>query len=135
MPDINLLDFCRTCGERTKAKGFNTSQHNLQIALIATEVAEALENLTLPRDERISLLICKLLVWANDLEYYRRMSTHIYDNGAVRNMPALLEELADIQIRLASYIGGNGWTEQFIAALTAKMEKNQARPHKHGKGF
>ena len=121
------------CAEITRSKGFDVTQHATHIMLIATECAEALE--CVDGTCSSNSFRAELLEWARLLEHYRKITPYYTDASVVGGKMHLLEELADVQIRLASYVGGNGWTAEFLAALSAKVEKNRHRPHKHGKGF
>lgn len=133
---MNLIDLIEQCAETTKAKGFDVTQHGTQLALIATEIGEALENVTPTHNVTTDLFIDDIKYLSSDYEGYRSMSVEQHNDASfIMNDTGFMEELADIQIRLCSYIGGNGWAEEFLAALQAKMEKNLQRPMKHGKAF
>ncbi len=125
------------CAEITRSKGFDTSQHATQVALIATEVAEALHEIR-PRDgmdTRMLWLIAKICTVCDEIEEHRREVSDYRDASEVKDPARLLEELADVVIRVLSYVGGNGCKAGFLRSLSDKLEKNAARPQKHGKGF
>ena len=130
-----LKDLITTCAETTRSKGFRTDQHATQITLIATEVAEALECVTETGNQHADKTGRLLMTICDDFEEYRKRAKDYSDNSAVSNQEHLMEELADICIRVFSYVGGNGMTEEFIGEILAKMEKNRHRPHLHAKGF
>ena len=135
-PRAPLADLIDACAETTRAKGFATHQHATQVVMIATEVAEALERITAPSDYETRFFVATLLQAATRFEQYRRTTNRRHrDSTVVKDHPALLEELADVCIRVFSYVGANGWRDEFIAALHAKMIKNASRPARHGKGF
>ncbi|KAA0888723.1 hypothetical protein [Oryzomonas rubra] len=138
---MDLRDTITECAEITKAHGFATDQHATQLALIVTEVAEAMEcvNLLNPADsisESVMLDFCNgILAKSYGFEAFRKSAKHHEDNSIVVDQDHLNEELADIVIRVCSYVGGNGQTDAFLQALAAKIEKNRNRPYLHGKGF
>lgn len=132
---MNLRDLIEQCAETTKAKGFDVTQHGTQLVLMATEIGEALEHVTATYDNKTDDFIAKLANECHKFEEYRCIALENYDESLIMDDSFFLEELADIQIRLCSYVGGNGFTEQFMEALQAKIEKNKNRPMKHGKAF
>ncbi len=132
---MTLQEILEGCAQTTRAKGFRTDQHATQVALIATEVAEALEHVLTPMPYETRLFVASLAHCCARFELFRKQARGYSDFSVPRNAEALLGELADIQIRLASYLGGNGWGERFEQILAAKMVENAERPHKHGKGF
>lgn len=133
---MTLQQIIEDCAAITKSKGFKTDQHATQIALIATEVAEALECTTGNINSETLGFISDLRTIASRFETYRKQHKIDYvDDSAVSDQEHLNEELADIVIRVFSYVGGNGQTENFLKALAAKMHKNKQRPHLHGKNF
>lgn len=132
------------CADITKSKGFVVENYPAQVLLMATEVAEALA-VVCPEDEQLASLRGMFVSMMNMVEFFRK--NHAWDKGWVwdssaamnggKSFPTLkenfLEELADLQIRLASFVAGNGLMEEFMAALTKKMGINQGRPYMHGK--
>lgn len=132
---MQLEKIIQSCAEITQSKGFDISQHATQIALIATEVAEAMEHLTCSDQDEINNFYEDFLRLCEELEAYRKNATAHHDNSEVFNQQALNEELADVCIRVFSYIGGNGQCTQFLQTLTDKIEKNAKRPILHGKCF
>ena len=123
------------CAEITKSKGFDTSAHATQIALIATEVAEALECVTDSGVLTTDKFVYDTIHRCEQYEQYRKEAKQYTDRSEVKDLPHLLEELADVVIRVSSYVGGNGWEEQFNSILRDKVEKNRNRPRLHNKGF
>lgn len=139
MHSRNIDNLIQTCADITKAKGFDTTQHATQIALIATEVAEALECVSLPIDQAAEAFCRKIINESSYFECYRKAvrkeACPYTDDSTVKEPEHLNEELADIVIRVFSYVGGNGQKEGFVQALVAKIEKNKERPMLHGKAF
>lgn len=135
----NINQIIATCAATTKAKGFDTSQHATQIALIATEVVEALECVGDTNDTGTRDFIRDLTTICENYELYRkaiRKPDRPYtDNSTLREPEHLNEELADIVIRVFSYVGGNDQGEAFVQALQTKMGVNMNRPQLHGKAF
>lgn len=137
----DIGDIIQTCADITRNKGFDVTQHATQIALIATEVVEALECLRVPTEEKtrgemmVERTVKGLSATCHAFEVYRKNAPIHCDTSTIGDQHELLEELADICIRVFSYVGGNGWKDEFTQALTDKIQKNAGRPHKHGKGF
>ena len=141
-----------SCASITRRKGFKTQEHATQILLMASECAEAIQaieyvnnvesdsELAAARakldlvDTETLFAIGRLLKLGNTLEENRTLKGH-WDDSKIKDFPNLMEELADQCIRVFSYVGGNGWKDQFVQALMAKIDKNTARPYKHGKEF
>jgi len=136
---MQLQDIITRCADITASKGFDVSQHGTQVALMVTEAAEALEHITPAGDMVTDWYIRQITLTSTAFERYRKETKDrqcdYQDVSAVVNEEGLLEELADIMIRVCSYVGGNGQTKQFVAALLAKIEKNAGRPQRHGKAF
>jgi len=155
---VKVKELYKECWEITKSKGFDVSMMPEQIMLIASECAEALAAMRIDEvpapeaSESMLRVVDEFRRVMATLEAIRRhkckvtklmftlSSPHADPRLADRDTAELarqnfLEELADIQIRLASFVEGNGLTDEFLAALRAKMEKNKTRPHKHGKSF
>lgn len=135
-----LLDIIEECGAITIAGGFDPSQHRTQIALIATEVGEALECLA-PAfadsfEEQVVAHYCQNLMTSSaELENHRKHAHAHTDRSRITDLSALYEELADVVIRVFSYAGGNGHAQTLADNIVAKMAKNKSRPHRHGKAF
>ena len=91
------------------AKGFEPGSPAESIALMHSELSEALEELRSGR--------------AIDETYHR-------EDGKPEGVPS---ELADVVIRIADFCGHYGI--DLSAAIEAKLEFNRSRPHKHGKQF
>lgn len=138
MTELNIAKLIEICSETAKEKGFDVTQHQTQLTLIASEVAEALMEIHLDPSNGITYLTAKNIMYnCNELERFRKMNTpeKHEDNSYVVNTENYYEELADIVIRVFSYVGGNGGKELFIEKLIGKIGKNKDRPHKHGKAF
>ena len=132
---MRLKDFIETCGQEMKAKGFKLDQHTTQLVLIASEVAEALECVAPKSTTETNTISMLLQVAFERYEAYRKEAVDYHDTSEIKDKEALLEEVVDILIRVASWVGGNNLTDEFMAALERKVEKNKQRPHLHGKGF
>lgn len=133
MTDINnLID---TCAEITRSKGFDVTQHATHVALMASEAAEALEHVTETGDRHTDRVIRTLVTICNDFEAYRKRAKDYTDQSQVKDLNEFLEELSDQCIRVFSYVGGNGYRDQFVEIMLSKIDKNRTRPVKHGKGF
>lgn len=135
---MNLPALIDRCSEITKSHGFDVTQHRTQLCLMATEIAEALANVSQSRDNRTNLfsaIICGRSAEYESFRAYNDGFNDFVDRSKVIDKEHLLEELSDTLIRICSYVGGNGWRDEFIKALTEKIEKNANRPYRHGKGF
>ncbi len=137
---MDIKTLFKECGEITKEHGFDVTQHTTQLLLIASECAEAIEctmqaNNFQKESDTFKCIRNIFLTPMNWLQDYRGTSENHIDNSYVVDYESFLEELADIQIRIASFVGGNDFTDDFIKALEAKMEKNKTRPMLHGKSF
>lgn len=130
-----LCDVISDCAETTKSKGFDVTQHQTQLLLIASEVAEGLSYVTYSGHEMLDYICRNISFACREIERMRTTEEALTDMSIVMDHAALMEELADVVIRVFSYAGGNGWSVDFEKALEAKIEKNKLRPHKHGKGF
>lgn len=136
---ITLID---ECGDDSRARGFNLRQHATQIALIATEVVESLEELYFSVDSNPHLVrfIYDITQAATKFEKYRSTLTGLernkyIDDSQVVDQESLLKELSDICIRVFSYVSGNGLTPLFVDALREVIDANKLRPYLHNKGF
>jgi hypothetical protein len=122
------------CGGITKEHGFDVSQYATQVLLIATEVDEALEHVGPSGNKNIGAFRADLRIRTRDFEDYRNGTKVDHsDNSRITNQQEFLEELSDICIRVFSFVGGNDFTDEFLATFAAKVKKNADRPHKHGK--
>jgi len=131
----HIESLIQTCAETTMSKGFNVSQFGTQVALFTTEVAEALEHVTPTGDTVTDAFIATIRKTSENFEAYRKHAKDHHDESSITKLQPFLEELADIIIRIFSFVGGNEYTNAFILALTEKMACNATRPEKHGKGF
>lgn len=86
----------------------------LKIALIHTEVTEALEV---------------------HRKFYDDGQPSSYSGMTPTQEQDFAEELADAVIRILDVIGFYGLGEDFGDILVAKIEKNRERPHLHGKRY
>lgn len=118
--------------------GFDVSQHETQLLLVGTEIAEALEHVE-PGDNQTILEIRTIFERAMQrLEDYRKQAQDYTDTSDIptaQNRAEYVEELADIIIRVCSYAGGNGMALDLAIQLEEKTSKNKTRPYRHGKGF
>jgi hypothetical protein len=119
------------CAKTTLEHGFDTSNIPAQLLLIVTEIGEALENVV-PRNRTLNEFCREVIDVSNDIEHVRKEEGFSLDFSLAKNNN-LIEELCDVQIRLFSFIGGNGYEEEFKKMLKFKMEYNEKRPHMHGK--
>ena len=137
---MELRKLFADCAETTVNKGFNVANYVAQLLLMGTEISEALEDL-IAKDDQLHLLQRQFVSMMDTVEHLRRHtkwdadwewddSLYVDPHGVKANF---LEELADLQIRLASFVGGNNITDEFIRALEKKMEVNKGRPYLHGK--
>lgn len=127
------------CAATTKSKGFNVENYVAQLLLMGTEISEALENL-IPKDSELYHYQHQFQALMDAVENSRRnhawnsdweWSSHL--GSPDRNFDNFLEELADLQIRLGSFVDGNGLTDGFKKALESKGQKNKERAFLHGK--
>ena len=134
---MRVKDLINQCTKTAKEHGFNLKQHDTQLLLIATEIQEALEQTTWSRNNSLNDYTLKFMRLCRDFETYRMRVNNNKDDSILLpgNEEKYFEELADIQIRLWAYIGGNDFTKAFLKALKNKMKVNRDRPYKHGKGF
>lgn len=118
--------------------GFDVTQHETQLLLVGTEIAEALEHVE-PGDNQVILEIRTIFERAMQrLEDYRKQAQDYTDTSNIptaQNRAEYVEELADIIIRVCSYAGGNGMALDLAIQLEEKTNKNKTRPYRHGKGF
>lgn len=124
-----------TCAKVTRSKGFDTTQHATQILLVASEVVEAMDHVSLSRNFVVDSVAQDVRQAIARLEKFREKTDRHADKSRVLHEAELIEELADVCIRVFSYIGSNDQQEKFVQILAAKIEKNKHRPVKHGKGF
>lgn len=93
---------------------------------MATEIAEALDDVSISGNWETDEYAEKIRNYSSDYENYRHGKEPIkhFDSSGIWDLNCLLEELADVRIRIFSYVGGNGWKEEFMKALADKIEKN-----------
>jgi len=124
----------KTCGETTIAKGFDCSQHLKQLLLIADEVREALEHITISTETDKSLMD----VYNNFHAQFMvlkvlRKNIDMQEITSISNKKELALELADIIIRVFSYSHINNLPLE--ESLLEKIEYNKTREFLHGKKF
>lgn len=132
---LNINQIIETCAHITKSKGFDVSHTGTQVALFTTEIAEALEHVTPTGDDVTDNFIASIIQLCNNYEAYRKHAESHSDTSQVTDQEKFLEELADILIRIFSYVGGNGLSSPFLDQLFKKIQYNDTRPEKHGKAF
>lgn len=115
-----LDDLAHEISEIAESKGFwdypefgDAALIPLKIALIHTEVSEALEAHRKPYDD-------------DDVSSYTNMTPMQEQDFS--------EELADAVIRILDVVGFYG-LDDFGKIMIDKIEKNRARPYKHGKRY
>lgn len=134
-PPYHIAALIKACAETTKNKGFDVTQVGTQVALFTTEIGEALELVTPTGDQVTDAFIASIREASENYEAYRKHAKEHQDHSEIIDVYPFLEELADIAIRIFSFVGGNGYDDTFIYALVEKMAYNATRPEKHGKGF
>ena len=118
--------------------GFDVTQHETQLLLVGTEIAEALEHVEPGSNERVQDIRTIFEMAMASLETYRKQAKDYTDTSAMptaQNRAKYVEELADTIIRVCSYAGGNGMAIDLALMLEEKTNKNKTRPYRHGKGF
>lgn len=135
-----LFDIIKRCGKIAVAKGFNPRLHATQVAMIATEVGEALEELYTPMtcDSSLRQFIDAIKEASFKFENHRantQIRVKHVDDSEVVDKDALLRELSDICIRVFTYVSGNNLTDEFVCTLHSVIDANELRPHKHNKRF
>ncbi len=112
-----------TCTDITKAHGFDVTHHRTQLCLMVTEIAEALEHVSSADESNTDDFARYIECLSQGFEHYRALLKGPHTDRSLRLSHAgLMEELADVVIRIASYVGGNGDTADFVKALHAKRE-------------
>lgn len=119
-----------------RAVGFNLADHIAQLLMIADEVAEAAAHIDTRDEEGTSL-------WGDFRRFnalflrigtLRRAKTYTKTPSRIANDTALVEELADIVIRVCTYAQANAM--DLDEAIRAKLAANQKRiEERHGKAF
>lgn len=133
----DLREIIDDCTDTAISHGFPLDHWVTQFLLIGSEVSELLENVD-ARDPLMRYHIDNMdnagfmVEHARKKKRYESMEWWVRDGGSVEN---IVEELADICIRVFSFVGGNRMTKAFIVALNKKMDFNKSRPFKHGKEF
>jgi len=133
-----MKEYIEECTSITKSKGFEPSNTlGLQCVLIASEVAEAMENLNLGiENEKMQATAVVLQDLLAEFEENRK-STDSQDDTRLNHeyTQNFLEELADVCIRVFSLVGDMDLIDEFMDEFELKMQKNRKRQKKHGKKF
>ena len=133
----SMESYIDRCWRVTESKGFRPQEQiGLQLMLIASEVAEAMQETSVEISD--SNLESHTVIFQDILEEFeskRKQVGYIQDNTKIINRDNLLEELADVCIRVFSFVGAMELSQEFIEGLNKKIEKNKKRPVLHGKGF
>lgn len=135
---MNILQLIEQSTLNALDHGFDVTQHETQLLLVGTEIAEALEHVEPGNNETIALIRKVFEEAMRQLEEYRKQTQDYTDTSDIptaQNRAEYVEELADIIIRVCSYAGGNGMALDLAIQLEEKTHKNKARPYRHGKGF
>lgn len=132
---MDFPELARASALTTRAKGFDLSAHATLVAMIAVEAAEALEHVTSPADQVMARFIRRLRMEADVLQGYRWLIRDYRDGSRVAGEEDLLGELADVVLRVATYVGAHGLEERFWQMVVAKAEYNRGRPWRHDRGF
>ena len=129
--DINTLQ--KEMHEISTTKGFTPEKTPvLQLLLIASEVAEALENYEIDVSNRAKPIITRFNLAMQDLEFLRK-NVKIADNSRLHKQNNLAEEMADIVIRTFVFAESLGIDLQ--KEIHEKSKMNIERPYKHNKFF
>jgi NTP pyrophosphatase (non-canonical NTP hydrolase) len=135
--DQHLANLMRKAAKTSTDNGIDLTQHATCISGIAGEVAETLgwiDEIQVTSQETVSF--CTAIVEAADRhEAYRRTATDHHDHSTIIDRYSVVEELADIVLRVFSYAAGNGMETELVAAIHRNDDRNQHRPPKNGKGF
>lgn len=139
-PNVAALQgLIEECGKITSEKGFDVTNVPAQLLLMVTEISEALENIV-PVDSLLSEHRSKLLGLCASIELERKLTE--WNNGfstigttenPMTRKDGILEELADVIIRVVSFVHGNKFTTDFMEILSKKIAFNSTREYMHGK--
>jgi NTP pyrophosphatase (non-canonical NTP hydrolase) len=135
---MTLLQLIEQSAVNALDHGFDVTQHETQLLLVGTEIAEALEHVEPGNNQAILEIRETFEHTMFCLEDFRRQAKDYTDTSAIptaQHRSEYVEELADIIIRVCSYAGGNGMALDLVLMLEEKTSKNKARPYRHGKGF
>ena len=133
-----MKEYIEECTSITKSKGFEPSNTlGLQCVLIASEVAEAMENLSLGiENEKMQATAVVLQDLLAEFEENRKnVGSEDYSKLGDDCLQGFLEELADVCIRVFSLVGDMDLIDEFMDEFELKMQKNRKRQKKHGKKF
>lgn len=115
-------------------KGFQTSWENCpeKLMLIVTELSEAMEAYRHLSPATINLLSAAAKDNQHSLEeHFPTKIPETIEDSQKQFVNNFVEELADTLVRLLDLTGALG--VDLALALDEKMDKNEKRPHKHGK--
>jgi hypothetical protein len=107
--DISMMDLCAESSNTAKSKGFVEQTFSEFIALMHTELSEAFEE------------------WRSG-----KGIDEVYASEGGKP-EGILTELADVQIRLAHFLGERGLVTKFIKVIRDKLAYNKTRAFRHGK--
>ena len=132
-----LEDFVEVCGKITEEKGFDVSKTPEQTLLMVTELGEALEDIDLAEnygeDEvKMEKMLESVIAISNEIERIRS-NTETDLDFEIEDLDHYIEELADVVIRIFSYVYGNDLNKLFIKILKEKIKTNADRDYLHGK--
>lgn len=130
---MKIQDIISSCSESSRKKGFNSSIHMTQVCHIVTGMSEAMEYLTPSGNKETERLKQILIDECKRYEFYRRKAENHSDRSEVCFQDLYLDQLAEVVIKISSYVGGNDWGDEFCEILKAKMNKNTGRSKPSGK--
>lgn len=128
-------DFIDLCGEITKQKQFPVKNIGQQVALMVTELGEAIEHLEPSRSHPVIIEVLKAIETLSANFETERCTQVLEDNTTITDKEGFVEELADVVIRIFSFIHGNNLKAEFEGSFFWKINYNHTRPIKHGKEF
>ena len=129
------------CGKITRSKGFDVSRIVEQCLLFASEVAEALEvvkpipgTIQTEEDSKALGFMVAFVKLMEEFEKFRKNAKQAPNfQVEVVDKDNFEEELADLQIRLLSFVDVN--FPNFEKKVVEKMKVNAERAYKHNKQF
>lgn len=124
---MKIQDIILSCSESSRKKGFNSSIHMTQVCHIVTGMSEAMEYLTPSGNKETERLKQILIDECKRYAFYQRKAENHSDISTVCFQDLFLEELAEVVIKISSYVGGNDWSDEFCDILKAKMDKTNGR--------
>ena len=132
-PNFNIRKIQKDCYDITTEKGFDLSQTQLQLLLIADEAFEAMREVEEPIHGDNKLLIAhnSAMDLAKNLSDIVRDKNYYPESTKILNKSNFAEELADVVIRVMSLAGHH--KIDIGAEILKKQEKNKKREIRHGK--